>query len=83
MPDSQKKKAETPKVHEHHVLDKFMHATDQAVKILIQPHRGDINSPVVHKHDVFEDASEEDLRGFEVVTDSEGHHYAVRKEHLR
>ncbi|WP_443022657.1 hypothetical protein [Sinomonas sp.] len=81
MPDSQERKAETPKVHEHHVLDRFMHVTDQAVKILVQPHRGDINSPVVHKHDVFEDASEEDLRGFEVVTDSEGHHYAVRKEH--
>lgn len=41
----------------------------------------DPSLPVVHKHDAFEEASELDLAGFEVEEDSEGHHYAVRKEH--
>jgi hypothetical protein len=37
---------------------------------------------VVHKHDEFEQASEEDLSHFVVETDSTGHHYAVRREDL-
>jgi len=36
----------------------------------------------VHRHDDFEQASESDLAGFEVETDSHGHHYAVRREDL-
>ena len=36
-------------------------------------------APVVHRHDDFEHASEDDLAGFEVETDAQGHHYAVRK----
>lgn len=43
--------------------------------------RSDPTLPVVHRHDEFEQASEADLSGFEVEEDSEGHHYAVRKEH--
>jgi hypothetical protein len=43
------------------------------------PHR-DTDSPVVHKHDDFESASEEDLKHFDIETDSEGHHYAVRND---
>ena len=39
-------------------------------------------APVVHKHDDYEHASETDLAGFEVETDAQGHHYAVRKEDL-
>jgi hypothetical protein len=37
---------------------------------------------VVHKHDEFEQASDEDLSHFVVVTDTEGHHYAIRREDL-
>ncbi|WP_232083084.1 hypothetical protein [Arthrobacter sp. SO5] len=44
--------------------------------------RGDYSVPVSHKHDEFERASEVDLAGFEVETDAQGHHYAVRKEDL-
>ncbi|WP_426999069.1 hypothetical protein [Pseudarthrobacter sp. N5] len=42
--------------------------------------RGDTDSPVVHRHDDFELASEADLAHFDVETDSNGHHYAVRKD---
>ncbi|WP_419722710.1 hypothetical protein [Sinomonas albida] len=82
MPDSRKHPgAPVQKTgeHEHNVLGKFMDATERAAKILVFPHRGDISAPVVHKHDEYEEASEEELRTFEVETDSEGHHYAVRK----
>ena len=43
----------------------------------------DSSTPVVHLHDDFEHASEEDLSQFEVETDSEGHHYAIRKSDLK
>jgi hypothetical protein len=43
---------------------------------------GDSAAPVVHQHDDYEHASEDDLAQFEVETDSEGHHYAVRKGDL-
>ena len=42
--------------------------------------RGDIDAPVVHKHDDFERASEEELGHFVVETDDQGHHYGIRKE---
>ncbi|WP_442543964.1 hypothetical protein ACSBOX_19625 [Arthrobacter sp. KN11-1C] len=42
--------------------------------------RGDIDAPVVHMHDDFETASEEDLGHFVVETDDQGHHYGIRKE---
>jgi hypothetical protein len=35
---------------------------------------------VVHRHDAFEQASDQELLTFAVETDSEGHHYAVRKD---
>jgi hypothetical protein len=82
MPDSQKQPEvpqENGQEHQHRALGRFLDVTDRAAKILVRPHRGDINAPVVHKHDDFEQASEEELRTFEVETDSEGHHYAVRK----
>ncbi|WP_354172636.1 hypothetical protein [Arthrobacter sp. UYEF36] len=44
--------------------------------------RGDTSAPVMHKHDDYESASEMELAGFEVETDAQGHHYAVRKEDL-
>ena len=43
---------------------------------------GDSSLPVVHKHDDYEQASEAELAGFEVETDGQGHHYAVRREDL-
>lgn len=53
------------------------------VRFLFGPaSRGDCSAPVVHKHDDFELASEADLAGFEVETDGQGHHYAVRREDL-
>jgi hypothetical protein len=60
----------------------FMDKTDK-LKVLFGPaNRGDTAAPVVHHHDDFEHASEDDLAGFEVETDSHGHHYAVRKTDL-
>lgn len=44
--------------------------------------QGDAALPVIHKNDDYEHASKEDLSDFEVETDSQGHHYAVRKEDL-
>lgn len=59
-----------------------MDKTDK-LRLLFGPaNRGDTAAPVVHRHDDFEHASEEDLAGFEVETDAQGHHYAVRKEDL-
>lgn len=53
------------------------------VRFLFGPaSRGDYSVPVTHKHDEFEQASETELAGFEVETDAQGHHYAVRKEDL-
>ncbi len=83
MPDSQKQPQdpkETEGQDEHRLLGKFMHAAEHAAAIWGPASHGDTEAPVVHKHDAFEQASEDDLRGFEVATDSEGHHYAVRKD---
>ena len=59
-----------------------MDKTDK-LRLLFGPaNRGDTAAPVVHRHDDFEHASEDDLSGFEVETDTQGHHYAVRKTDL-
>jgi hypothetical protein len=65
--------------HNQHLLDRFMTATDKLKNIFGQADRADIDSPVVHRHDDFEEASAEDLSHFEVEADSEGHHYGTRK----
>lgn len=65
-----------------HVLSDFMKLTDKLRFVFGPATRLDINAPVVHKHDEFERASEEDLSHFVVESDSEGHHYAVRREDL-
>ena len=44
--------------------------------------RGDYFAPIVHAHDDFEQASEMDLAGFEVETDTQSYRYAVRREDL-
>lgn len=61
-------------------LDGFQHLTERLQFVFGPATRGDAGSPVVHKHDDFEVASEEDLKHFDIETDSEGHHYAVRND---
>lgn len=65
-----------------HVLNGFMNLTDRLRFVLGPATRLDSRMPVVHKHDEFEQASEEELTHFVVETDSTGHHYAVRREDL-
>ncbi|PNH83855.1 hypothetical protein CXZ05_11760 [Arthrobacter sp. AFG20] len=62
-----------------HVLSGFMNLTDRLRFVFGPAAVGDAATPVVHLHDDYEHASENDLAQFEVETDSEGHHYAVRK----
>jgi hypothetical protein len=59
-----------------------MEKTDKLRFLFGPANRGDTAAPVVHKPDDFEHASEDDLSGFEVETDDQGHHYAVRKTDL-
>jgi hypothetical protein len=65
-----------------HVIDRFMSLTDRLRFFFGPATRLDSDSPVVHKHDAFEQASEEELSHFVVETDAAGHHYAVRREDL-
>lgn len=60
-----------------------MNLTDRLRFVFGPAAQGDSSAPVVHLHDDFERASEEDLAQFEVGTDSEGHHYAIRKSDLK
>lgn len=59
-----------------------MNLTDRLRFVFGPASRLDTEAPVVHKHDEFEQASEEELSHFVVESDSEGHHYAVRSEDL-
>ena len=63
-------------------LSRHLHPSSWARFLFGPASRGDYSAPVVHRHDDFEQASESDLSGFEVETDSQGHHYAVRREDL-
>lgn len=65
-----------------HALSGFMNITDKLRFVFGPATRLDTDSPVVHKHDEFEQASEEELSHFLVESDSEGHHYAVRRDDL-
>lgn len=65
-----------------HVLNGFMNLTDRLRFVFGPATRLDSSLPVVHRHDEFEQASEEELAHFMVETDSTGHHYAVRREDL-
>jgi hypothetical protein len=65
----------------HRVLTKFMSITAKAADIYGPADRLPGNTPVVHKHDEFEKACEQDLAGFEVAIGSNGERYAVRKSH--
>lgn len=64
------------------MISGFMSLTDRLRFIFGPATRLDSDTPVVHKHDAFEQASEEELSHFVVETDSTGHHYAVRREDL-
>ena len=61
-------------------LSGFTNLTDRLRFIFGPATRLDADTPVVHKHDDFEQASDEELAHFEVETDSEGHRYAIRRE---
>jgi hypothetical protein len=61
-------------------VTKFMHATDRFQTVFGPADQGDMDSPVVHRHDAIEDESDQTLSQIEVGTDSEGHHYAIRKD---
>jgi hypothetical protein len=63
-------------------LRQHLHPSAWARFLFGPAQRGDYTSPVVHRGDDFEQASEMELAGFEVETDATGHHYAVRKEDL-
>ena len=65
-----------------HAAIRFMNLTDRLRFVFGPASQGDNEAPVIHRHDDFEHASEDDLSTFEVETDSQGHHYAVRKEDL-
>lgn len=66
--------------HTHKVLDTFMHVTERAAAVWGPAPHSDLDAPVVHRHDDFEQASDSELQTFDVETDSDGHHYAVRKD---
>jgi hypothetical protein len=61
-------------------LRRHIHPTRWAYVLLGPASRGDYFAPVVHAHDEFEQASEVDLAGFEVETDSRAYRYAVRQD---
>ena len=65
-----------------HATGSFMRVTDRARLLFGPATRGDTRAPVIHRHDDFELASEQELSSFEVESDSSGHHYAVRREDL-
>jgi hypothetical protein len=60
-------------------LRTFMRITAEAAKVWGPADRIDSDTPVVHKHDDAEKASEEQLAEIEVERDAEGHAYAIRK----
>lgn len=60
-------------------LDRFMNLTNKLRFFFGPATQGDTGAPVIHKHDDFERASEQELGRFDVESDSGGHHYAVRK----
>jgi hypothetical protein len=65
-----------------HFIDGFLCLTDWLRFFFGPAARVDSSLPVVHKHDEFEQASEEELTHFVVETDTSGHHYAVRRDDL-
>ena len=65
-----------------HFVQGFMSLTDRLRFFFGPAARLDSSLPVMHRHDEFEQASEEELTHFVVESDSAGHHYAVRRDDL-
>lgn len=63
------------------LMDKYMRMLDKISGVLGSADRGDAEAPIVHRHDAFEHASEEELAEFEIEEGSDGTHYCVRKTH--
>lgn len=64
---------------ERRFVEKVMHATDKFRMVFGPADQGDVDSPIVHRHDAIEDESDEVLSHIEEHTDTAGHHYATRK----
>jgi len=60
-------------------VEKFMHATDKLRGVFGPADQGDIDAPVIHRHDPIEDESEDQMRHLEFHTDSQGQRYAEWK----
>lgn len=61
-------------------VTKFMHATEKFQTVFGPADQGDMDAPVVHRHDAFEDESDDELAHMEQRTDSDGHHYAIHRD---
>lgn len=57
----------------------LMRQTDKLRSLFGPADVSDPKTPVVHKHDAYENESDREVRDFDIETDSHGHHYAVRK----
>lgn len=62
-------------------MSRFMRVTEKAAKVWGPADRIDADSPVVHRHDASEKASEEQLSQIEVERGEAGHSYAYRRPH--
>ncbi|MET3948729.1 hypothetical protein ABIB49_003454 [Arthrobacter sp. UYCu512] len=62
-------------------VDKFMHATGRLRSVFGPADRGDPTTPVVHRHDDAEVASDEQIADMEVERDAQGHIWVEDKRH--
>lgn len=63
-------------------IRRCLHPSWWAYLLLGPASRGDYFAPVVHLNDEFERASETDLAGFKVETDTVAYRYAVRRSDI-
>lgn len=62
-------------------VDKFMHATSRFRAVFGPADRSDPGTPVVHKHDDAETASDKQIADMEVERDAQGHTWVEDKKH--
>lgn len=62
------------------LVDKFMHATNRFRAVFGPADRGDPGTPVVHKHDAAEAASDEQIADMEVDHDAQGRTWVEDKK---
>ncbi|MCG2623125.1 hypothetical protein LVY72_14575 [Arthrobacter sp. I2-34] len=60
---------------------RFMHAMQRLMNVFGPADSTDSDTPVVHRHDDAEMASDEQLADLEVEHDNQGHSWALRKKH--